>query len=126
MQTGKSGTAKSRNDAIAGVLECPQSPEQPLVEAARRGHSSAFDGLCRRYTRQLQRTAFLSQATLRVSAAPGGSESVCEGGMSTREHPGKLNTKSAPNAWNGVTKPSGTGNELILDEISSALFAAKS
>jgi len=58
MQTGKSGTAKSRNDAIRGVLECPPSPEESLVEAARRGHSSAFDGLCRRYTRQLLRATF--------------------------------------------------------------------
>ena len=46
--------------------------------------------------------------------------------MSTREHPGRLKTKSAPNAWNGVTKPSGAGNELILEAISRALFAVKS
>jgi hypothetical protein len=46
--------------------------------------------------------------------------------MSMREHPGRFSTKSAPNAWNGVTRPSATGSELILEEISSALFAVKS
>jgi hypothetical protein len=46
--------------------------------------------------------------------------------MSTREHPGRLSTKSAPNPWNGVTNPIAAGNELILEEISSALFAVKS
>ena len=46
--------------------------------------------------------------------------------MSMREHPGKLSTKSAPNAWDGVTKPGATFSELILEEISSALFAEKS
>jgi hypothetical protein len=46
--------------------------------------------------------------------------------MSIREHPGRLSTKSAPNAWNGVTKPSGAGSQLILEAISRALFAAKS
>src|SRR5215475_7914918 len=43
-----------------------------------------------------------------------------------REHPGRLNTKSAPNALNGVTKPSAIGCEMTLDEISKALFAVKS
>jgi len=46
--------------------------------------------------------------------------------MSIREHPGRLSTKSAPNAWDGVTNPSAAGNELIREEISSALFAVKS
>jgi hypothetical protein len=46
--------------------------------------------------------------------------------MSIREHPGTLNTKSAPNACAGVTKPSATGNELILEETSRTLFAVKS
>ena len=46
--------------------------------------------------------------------------------MSIREHPGRLSTKSAPNAWDGVTKPTAVGSELILDELSKALFAAKS
>jgi len=45
--------------------------------------------------------------------------------MSAREHPGKLRKKSAPNAWDGVTKPS-ADLELILQEISRALFAVKS
>jgi hypothetical protein len=43
-----------------------------------------------------------------------------------RKHPGRLSTKSAPNARDGVTKPSPPGSELILEEISRALFAAKS
>jgi hypothetical protein len=46
--------------------------------------------------------------------------------MSVREHPGKLSTKSEPNAWDGVTKPNGTGSDAILEAISSALFAVKS
>jgi hypothetical protein len=46
--------------------------------------------------------------------------------MSIREHPGKLNTKSAPNAWNGVTKPNATGSELILELICRAQLAMKS
>jgi len=37
--------------------------------------------------------------------------------MSMREHPGRFSTKSAPNAWNGVTRPSATGSELILDDL---------
>jgi hypothetical protein len=45
--------------------------------------------------------------------------------MSAREHPGRLSKKSAPNAWDGVTKPS-ADRELILEEISRALFAVKS
>jgi len=45
--------------------------------------------------------------------------------MSMREHPDRLSTKSAP-AWDGVTKPSATGSELILEEISRALFAVNS
>jgi hypothetical protein len=56
----------------------------------------------------------------------GASESVSEGEMSTREHPGRLNTKSAPNAWNGVTRPSGAGSEVILEAICSALPAVNS
>jgi hypothetical protein len=47
-------------------------------------------------------------------------------GMSVRKHPGRLSTKSGPNAWDGVTKPNGTGSEVILAAISSALFAVKS
>ena len=47
-------------------------------------------------------------------------------GMSAREHPGRLNTKSAPNARNGVTRPRGAGSEMILAAISRALFAVKS
>ena len=42
--------------------------------------------------------------------------------MSLREHPGRLRTKSAPNAWDGVTKPRGAGSEATLEEISSALL----
>jgi predicted unusual protein kinase regulating ubiquinone biosynthesis (AarF/ABC1/UbiB family) len=41
--------------------------------------------------------------------------------MSTREHFGRLNTKSAPNAWNGVTRPSGAGSEVIGREIDRVL-----
>jgi len=46
--------------------------------------------------------------------------------MSVRKHPGKLNTKSAPNAKDGVTRPSSAGSEVILEEISRAQFAVKS
>jgi hypothetical protein len=46
--------------------------------------------------------------------------------MSMRRHPGKLSTKSAPNPRDGVTRPSPAGSELILEEISKALFAVKS
>jgi hypothetical protein len=42
--------------------------------------------------------------------------------MSIREHPGRLSTKSAPNAWNGVTRPRASGSEMILEAISSALL----
>jgi hypothetical protein len=34
--------------------------------------------------------------------------------MSIREHPGRLCTKSAPNAWNGVTRPESTGGNLAI------------
>jgi hypothetical protein len=56
----------------------------------------------------------------------GGGESVSEDGMSLRKHPGRPSTKSAPNARDGVTRPSPAGSELILEEISRALFAVKS
>src|SRR5262249_32859168 len=39
---------------------------------------------------------------------------ISEDGMSMREHPDILSTKSAPNACDGVTKTSATGSELIL------------
>ena len=34
--------------------------------------------------------------------------------MSIREHPGRLCTKSAPNAWNGVTKPRSASRNLAI------------
>jgi hypothetical protein len=46
--------------------------------------------------------------------------------MSVREHPDRLMTKSGLNAWDGVTKPIGTGSEVILVAISRELFAVKS
>jgi hypothetical protein len=51
---------------------------------------------------------------------------VLEEAMSIRVHPGRLSTKSAPKACDGVTKPRGADNELILVAISRALFAVKS
>src|SRR3954451_7947867 len=52
--------------------------------------------------------------------------SGADDGRSVRTQPGRLSTKSGPNAWDGVTRPSGAGRRLIREEIPSALFAAKS
>lgn len=47
-------------------------------------------------------------------------------GTSVREHPGMSSTKSAPNAWDAVTNPSGDGRRARREAISRALIAVKS
>jgi len=57
MLSQNSAIFKAQDEAGWTESQSRETPERTLVEAAKRGHSSAFGMLCERYTQQLHRAA---------------------------------------------------------------------